>query len=385
MDTTVGLYPRRRASGRTWLALGVAAAAVVLLVAMIAVACRADGGTPAGLGDSPSPAADTDAAPIVEGGDSEDDIGPGGDDGAGSGDGAEDAEEPGDGSGSGGGPGSGDGSGGDPGSGEGPAVLQGYEQVREQHAVGGNEFLRTTVRCPAGKVAISGGVRKVGPAENGSPIVMQESGPGTVGGGAVSLWLVSLRNTAAENRIVELRAVCVEPPPGYEVVGETAAVASGDVLRRIVACPAGTVALGGGAQVVGSGTGDFRTNLLESAPDVVSGSATTWAVAVRNNGGQERSMGFRAVCAEAPSGYEVIGSQVTVDGDEHAGQAANCPAGTLVVGGGVGPTSGLAVFFYPALRESYPFGIDASRWVAHTYNWAVTQTIVTRAICAHVQ
>jgi hypothetical protein len=382
MDTTVGLHPRRQASRRTWIAFGVATATVVLLlVAMIAVACRADGGTPTGLGDSPSPATDADVAPIVEGGEGEDD--PGNEEGDGPGDGS--GGDPGSGDGSGGDPGSGDGNGDDPGPGEGPAVLQGYEQVRVQHAVAGNDFLRTTVRCPAGKVAISGGVRKVGPAENGSPIVMQESGPGTIGGGAVSLWLVSLRNTAAANRIVELRAVCVEPPSGYEVVGESAAVPSGDVLRRTVTCPPGTVVLGGGAQVVGAGTGDFRTNLLESAPGVVSGSATTWAVAVRNNGGQERTMGFRAVCAEAPSGYEVIGSQVTVDGDEYTAQATNCPAGTMVVGGGVGPTSGLAVFFFPTLRESFPTGTDASRWVAHTYNWAVTQTIVTRAICAHVQ
>lgn len=355
MDADQGIYPRRRTTARVWVALIAAAAVVLLLVTLIAVACRAER-EPVGLGPGPSPGSQVDA------------------------DGTDVAGSAGDGS-DGGQPGNGsdDGSnGGDDGAGEGAPPLVGYHVVHEQHAVPAHGFLRRSVACPAGTVVLGGGVRKVGAPIEPSPVVVQESNPGTTGGGTTFGWLVAARNTAAAERTLEISAVCAEPPPGYELVRTDAIVQSGEVMRQSVSCPAGTVVLGGGAQVVGAGSSDFRTDLLESAPEGLSGTATSWTVALLNDGGQQRTVGFRAVCAQAPAGYQVTSAQHTVPDGGHYGQTVACPDGTVAAGGGVGPTSEVALDLYPQVRESAP---HVAGWRAEVHNWVVEQPVAIRAIC----
>jgi hypothetical protein len=374
MDANQGIYPRRRTTARVWVALIAAAAAVLLLVTLIAVACRAER-EPVGLGPGPSPGSQVDADGTDVPGSAGD-----GSDGGQPGNGS-DGGEPGNGS-DGGQPGNGsdDGSnGGDDGAGEGAPALVGYHVVQEQYPVPAHGFLRRSVACPDGTVVLGGGVRKVGGPIEPSPIVVQESNPGTTGGGTTWVWLVAARNTAAADRTLEIRAVCAEPPPGYDLVRTDATVQSGELVRQSVSCPAGTVVLGGGAQVVGAGSSDFRTDLLESAPDALSGTATSWTVALLNDGGQQRTIGFRAVCAEAPSGYQVTSVQHTVQGGGHYRQSAPCPDGTVATGGGVGPASEVALDLYPQIRESGP---HPGGWLAEVLNWVVEQPVAIRAICA---
>jgi hypothetical protein len=384
MDVNQGIYPQRRSTARAWVALIGAAAAVLLLVTLIAVACRAEQ-EPAGLGPDPSPSSQVDA-------DGSDVAGPVGDgsEGGQPGSGSEggqpgsgsDGGQPGSGS-DGGQPGngSGDGSngGGDDDAGGGAPALAGYQVVQEQYAVPAHGFLRRSVACPDGTAVLGGGVRKVGGPIEPSPIVVQESNPGTTGGGTTFVWLVAARNTAAAERTLQISAVCAEPPPGYELVRTDATVQSGELVRQSVSCPAGTVVLGGGAQVIGAGSSDFRTDLLETAPDAVSGTATSWTVALLNDGGQQRTIGFRAVCAQAPSGYQVTSVQHTVPGGGHYRQSAPCPDGTVVTGGGVGPEGEVALDLYPQIRESGP---HPAGWLAEVLNWVVEQPVAIRAICA---
>lgn len=370
MDTNPGQHPWRRPTPRTWLALVGAAMAVLLLVVLIAVACRADGAQePGGPGASASPGTGVNGNVAGAG---QTPQGQQGGDGPGGG-------QPGGGS-DGGQPGGGSDGGSDGGqSGDGSEALQGYELVQEQHTVQANGFLRRSVTCPDGTVVLGGGVRKVGAPIEPSPIVIQESSPGTTGGGARWIWLVAARNTAAADRTVEISAVCAEPPPGYELVRTDATVQSGGVVRETVSCPAGTVALGGGAQVVGAGSSDFRTDLLESAPDALSGTATSWTIALLNDSGQLRTIGVRAVCAEAPSGYRVTSVEYTVLGGGHYRQFAPCPDGTVATGGGVGPASEVALDLYPQVRESGP---HPGGWLAEVLNWVVEQPVAIRAVCA---
>ena len=63
--------------------------------------------------------------------------------------------------------------------------------------------------------------------------------------------------------------------PGYEVLSSNvvAVPANGGFATQTVQCSAGKVVLGGGAQVVGEGSGDFETRLQESAPGTIGGGA----------------------------------------------------------------------------------------------------------------
>jgi hypothetical protein len=96
------------------------------------------------------------------------------------------------------------------------------------------------------------------------------------------------------------------PPPaqpealaGHQVVSSDHTVPAGGFLRNTSTCPAGTVALGGGASVIRAGTGDFRTILQESTPGTVGGGTNSlWLAALTNNGNQTRTIRIHAVCAQ---------------------------------------------------------------------------------------
>ena len=87
----------------------------------------------------------------------------------------------------------------------------------------------------------------------------------------------------------------------------TASVAPGGFLRSTAQCPTGKVVLAGGSQVVGAGSGDFRTSIRESAPGTVGiPSQSVWLTALRNNDSVARTVGLFAVCANTPTGYQVV-------------------------------------------------------------------------------
>jgi hypothetical protein len=173
--------------------------------------------------------------------------------------------------------------------------------------------LRDTSICPTGKVVVGGGSQVVGEGTANFNTLLQESAPGTIGGGAQSLWLTSMRNNSAASHKIGLFAVCAKAPTGYQVVRKDVAVNAGGFLRDTANCPVGKVVLAGGSQVVGEGTADFHTRIQESAPGTIGGGAqSVWLTALRNADVKAHTIGmFHAVCASAPSGYEVVRKDVT--------------------------------------------------------------------------
>ncbi len=89
-------------------------------------------------------------------------------------------------------------------------------------------------------------------------------------------------------------------PPGlsgYQIVRIDYLLPAGGLLRNSAACPAGKVALSGGASVV-DGSPNARTALQESAPVSVGNPAqSAWLVAIQNNDGIQHTIGIFAVCA----------------------------------------------------------------------------------------
>jgi hypothetical protein len=185
--------------------------------------------------------------------------------------------------------------------------VAGYQVVRKDVAVPARGFLRDTVACPEGKVVLAGGSAVVGEGTADFKTRLQESAPGTVNGGAQSVWLTALRNADAKAHTIGQFAVCANPPKGYRVVRKDTVVPAGGFLRSTANCPSGLVVMGGGASVIGAGTGDFGTRMQETAPGTTGlPSVSVHMAAVRNNSTVARTIGIHAVCAVAPSAYQVV-------------------------------------------------------------------------------
>ena len=186
----------------------------------------------------------------------------------------------------------------------------GYQVVRKDTAVPGGGFLRTTANCPVGKVVLAGGAQVVGAGSADFRTRLQESAPGTVGGGAQSVWLAAVRNLSVTPRTVGVFAVCGSKPAGYQVVRKDTSVAANGFLRTTANCPAGLVVNGGGASVIGAGTANFGTSMQESAPGTTGLPSVSVHLAAVRNGGAARTIGVHAVCSRTPAGYQVVRKDV---------------------------------------------------------------------------
>ena len=82
----------------------------------------------------------------------------------------------------------------------------------------GGGFIRDTAVCPTGKVVLAGGAQVVGEGTADFKTRIYESAPGTINGGAQSLWLVAMKNNSLNARTVGIFAVCGSKPAGYQVV-----------------------------------------------------------------------------------------------------------------------------------------------------------------------
>lgn len=174
-------------------------------------------------------------------------------------------------------------------------------------------FVRDSALCPTGSVTVGGGTQVVGAGTADFRTNMLESAPGTIGGGAQSLWLTSMRNDSGITRTIGLFAVCARAPYGHQVVRKDTVVPAGGFLRSTANCPSGKVVLGGGASVVGEGTADFRTRMQENAPGTTGWpSVSVHLSAVRNHDYKAHTVALHAVCTPAPYGYGVVRKDVAI-------------------------------------------------------------------------
>jgi hypothetical protein len=80
--------------------------------------------------------------------------------------------------------------------------------VRVDITVPAGGFVRDTALCPVGKVVWGGGTQVVGEGTANFHTVVQESAPGTIGGGAQSLWLAAVQNNDTVQHTIGIFAVC---------------------------------------------------------------------------------------------------------------------------------------------------------------------------------
>lgn len=125
-------------------------------------------------------------------------------------------------------------------------------------------------------------------------------------------------------------ALVAEPAlavPGRVVVTTTTASNSTSPKGGLLACPAGTAPLGGGGSV---NTADPGITVVQDNP-----TATGWVFAAIEQGSgipSNWSLTTWAVCAPAPTGYQVVAANGTITPPSAAN--ATCPAGKKITGAG---------------------------------------------------
>ncbi len=86
--------------------------------------------------------------------------------------------------------------------------VSGYQLVFQDFVVPAGGFLRDTATCPAGKKVFGGGATVIAEGTQNFHTVIQESSPGTIGGGALDLWLVAVQNNDNKSHTIRISAVC---------------------------------------------------------------------------------------------------------------------------------------------------------------------------------
>ncbi len=120
---------------------------------------------------------------------------------------------------------------------------------REPAAMAGRRML--TVTCPSGTVLLGGGVS--GGTNQSQRAQVNELGPATTDNGQTWRSWVSVIETDEPTRAT-VYAVCAAEPPGYQVVAQDSFIAAGNqVVDQTAACPSGDL-LGGGVALKSTAT-----------------------------------------------------------------------------------------------------------------------------------
>lgn len=261
-------------------------------------------------------------------------------------------------------------------------VVVGYQVVEKTVSLPAGGFVRTDAVCPSGTVALGGGAKVVGAGSANFGTVVRESAPGsnTLG----SLWLVAVSNTSSTSRTLGVFVVCGDAPAGYQVVQDNVSLPAGGFVGTDAAfCPGAEDALAGGAEVVGDGSADFNTVLQGDGSGLNTG-YSVWGVSESNDSTSNYTLGIFAVCAQAPTGYAYVQNNVSLPAGGFVRDSADCPTGTVVLGGGAGVIGEGAGNFETEVQESAPDkGSAGSLWLAAVSNHSSTnQTLGIFAICA---
>jgi hypothetical protein len=264
-------------------------------------------------------------------------------------------------------------------------AFTGYQVVERTYSLPAFSFVRQIAPCPSGTVVLGGGAAVVGSGSAQFNTQLQESAPGTNSNG--SLWLATVGNGTANNYTLGVFAVCGAAPSGYQVVYNTVALPTFGFVRQGVSCPPGKVALAGGASVVGEGSADFNTLIEESSPG--SGSAGSfWLTSVTNVSVNTHTVALASVCADPPTGYQVVQTSVNLPATNLSGTGfvrttAACPAGKVVFGGGAAVTGAGSQNFGTEMEESSPGTVSGrSIWLAAVVNTDnVDYTLGLFAVC----
>ncbi len=240
----------------------------------------------------------------------------------------------------------------------------GYADVElYQTAAPGGFVVPLQVSCPTGTVVWGGGAGDLTP-------IIGETLAGSFAYGSTA-WFGQYNNSSTLSRTFQADALCANRPKGYAQKHKTVDNPSGTLTAASVACPAGTVVLGGGAQTTADAPGSFIENTWPKTK-------TAFAASNLNLTGNDEKLTVVAVCAKQPAGYTRATQVVSATGAGGYYTEARCPAGTSIIGGGVHITP---------IAQGVTIGASTNRGTAAWEGRVIvtspaTLTITTKAICA---
>jgi hypothetical protein len=186
------------------------------------------------------------------------------------------------------------------------------------------------VSCPAGKVALGGGVL----GNSDSFLQNVNSTYPLVSNGVATGWIGYVNNASNDDLVFLVYAVCAPKPPDYAVVMAGFDNPAGAQTIGSVACPFAAsgkrmVPFGGGAY---GGSSSLGQNLNTTIPVK---STRSWRADMNNASANAASFKVYAVCGLRSGWAVVAGASVPNAAVSQTSAGAKCPSGLTSVGGGL--------------------------------------------------
>jgi hypothetical protein len=221
-----------------------------------------------------------------------------------------------------------------------------------------NAVKTLVARCPTGTHVWAGGHYNTGGFGEALPRHSYPYDSGDAGKAPDDGWKVQI--SALEGVVVRVYATCADPKPRYEQ--GSLPIAPNAQGGTSVDCDQGFEAASGGT------SGNRDLNEVKSGPDVGFG----WFVAVDNYSLSPRTIKTFAVCIKRERLDAADNDEVLPRTQE--GHSVECPAGTRIVGGGVGNVGQVTDI---AIAASSPLGVGntgADGWQVYLDNFDDTTT-----------
>ncbi|WP_152541214.1 hypothetical protein [Kallotenue papyrolyticum] len=236
--------------------------------------------------------------------------------------------------------------------------------VVQSDSVAAASFSATRVLCPAGWVAVGGGVDPFNVflmevtssapvfAQNNERLLFQPDGEQPAPNG----WQVSIRNHDSAVQTYKAAVICTRDTTVNTIVG-SATIAAGTFNGQSVTCPHEQVAVGGGvdlfnvlAMTVTSSGPSFGSQRLLLQPNGDHPAPNGWRAIARNDDATPRLLKVAVICSSAPSIRSVVTSG-TAGANTFAVTRAACPPNMVALHGGLDPFNVLEM----RLTTSAPF------------------------------
>ncbi|MBN1439021.1 MAG: hypothetical protein JW929_06375 [Anaerolineales bacterium] len=239
-----------------------------------------------------------------------------------------------------------------------PVVAPTTHAVYSQVTVAPGTVGHTTATCPAGTVVTGGGYSV---SNTGMwAYIQRKNGNG---------WVVYAQNNSGANKTLTAYAVCLTyPSAATSDVSTNRSVAAGHSESMTAACPAGTVAVGGGY------TGSVEGKLITYFSGL---SGNGWRVSEKNIGSGTANFHAYAVCLSGVSASTTsVSGHVDIPPSSGAFAEAVCPGGMVMTSGGFSIDTDLVVYYT---------SLYSGKWRVYAHNTGThTQALAARGTCLSV-
>jgi hypothetical protein len=247
----------------------------------------------------------------------------------------------------------------------------GYTIVSQSFTATAGTQTPSIVMCPGNEVPFGGGVYVTSTSVN---VNVNTSRPLITGNG----WVADVNNDSSSDSGMTTYAICADKPKKYDVVQSSMQMETdGAVLiaEPYAACPSKTIVLGGG---VDSSSSDLLDNIGDSSPDNKKG----WMgveVSDDENENPSPTITAYAICAQEPSGYDVVlGGTVTVPSNTQGNASALCPGKSVPISGGAESGDEWSIF----VASLFPSGTQSWKVYYNNLTDNDDEFIASDVICA---